>query len=48
MNTIIEGFSAKEAIFDLEFENAQKSFARTNNIFIDLSEHPLQQEIDNQ
>ena len=45
MNKIVEKFSAEETIQDLEFEEAQKSFARENRIFIDPSEHPLQEDI---
>jgi hypothetical protein len=47
MNEIIQNFSEEETEIDLEFQEAQKSFARENNIFIDPSEHPLQEEIDN-
>ena len=46
MNEIIEKFTAEEVIIDLEFEEAQISFARENRIFIDPSAHPLQEEID--
>ena len=46
MNKIIEKFSAEETIVDLEFEEAQKIFARENRMFIDPSAHPLQEEID--
>ena len=46
MHEIIEKFSAEETIVDLEFEEAQKSFARENRMFIDPSAHPLQEEID--
>jgi hypothetical protein len=46
MNKIVEKFSAEEAILDVEFEEVQKSFARENRIFIDPSDHPLQEEID--
>tara|TARA_B110000211_G_scaffold114444_1_gene132677 strand:- start:736 stop:1347 length:612 start_codon:yes stop_codon:yes gene_type:complete len=46
MNKIVEKFSAEEAIVDLEFEEAQKIFARENRMFIDPSAHPLQEEID--
>ena len=46
MNKIIEKFSAEETIVDLEFEEAQKNFARENRMFIDPSAHPLQEEID--
>ena len=31
---------------ELEFQEAQKSFARENRTFIDPSAHPLQEEID--
>ena len=46
MNKIVEKFSAEETIVDLEFEEAQKIFARENRMFIDPSAHPLQEEID--
>ena len=46
-NTIIEYFSAEETILDLEFSELQESFCRDNHIFLDQSEHPLQQELDN-
>lgn len=46
MNKIVEKFSAEETILDVEFEEVQKSFARENRIFIDPSDHPLQEEID--
>ena len=45
MNKIVEKFSAEETIVDLEFEEAQKIFARENRMFIDPSAHPLQEEI---
>jgi len=47
MNTIIEKFSSEEEILDVEFEEAQKSFSRDNRIFIDPTEHPLQEKLDN-
>lgn len=47
MNEIIQNFSEEEIEIDLNFQEAQKNFARENNIFIDPSEHPLQEEIDN-
>jgi len=47
MNTIIEDFSAEEAVLDLEFSELQESFCRDNRIFLDPSEHPLQEKLDN-
>jgi hypothetical protein len=46
LNRIVEKQTADEDILELEFIEAQKSFARENRIFIDPSAHPLQEEID--
>ncbi|MDA9775468.1 hypothetical protein N9B67_04000 [Algibacter sp.] len=46
LNKIVEKLSAEEGIIELEFQEAQKSFARENRTFIDPSAHPLQEEID--
>ena len=45
MNSIIEDFSAKERVIDLEFNEAQKSFARKNNIY-QIEANPLQEDLD--
>ena len=46
LNWIVEKLTEDEVILELEFQEAQKSFARENRTFIDPSAHPLQEEID--
>jgi len=46
LNWIVEKLTEDEVILELEFQEAQKSFARENLVSIDPSAHPLQEEID--